>query len=286
MPTKPHFVVDPSFPRSKEVLSIPRRYRLAAIGAWTAAGAWSTDVQSDGHVSITALEELGVTPLLAEWLVTATLWTVDTRSPAGGDAWTVHGVRATAVQFTNWPKWQKTKEQWAKGATANADRQRRYRQRRSGDDDATALRDDDALPADGTASASEPDEAPRNASSRVKNRQYSGGGTESLLGSTAVAQPPPPSPGNDEPRPAASCAVHPNGTPEPCIWCEQNRKRTETAAAGAANIEAVKRVDAKLREAQRRRDCWDCDDVDGRVTVYDDDGREIGVRKCTHPEVP
>ena len=34
------FKVDDGFHSSRKVLSIPRRSRLAAIGAWTIAGAW------------------------------------------------------------------------------------------------------------------------------------------------------------------------------------------------------------------------------------------------------
>lgn len=136
MPTKPHFVVDSSFHTSDEVLSIPARYRHAAIGVWTLCGAWSVDNQRDGFVPAHALELLGVTPLLVQVLIDATLW--ESAAPDDTDVSRVVPVSRTrrvrdthahGVNFRNWGKWQKTKAQWEAGNKANANRQKRHRER-------------------------------------------------------------------------------------------------------------------------------------------------------------
>lgn len=138
MPTKPHFVVDSSFHTSDEVLSIPARYRHAAVGVWTLCGAWSVDNQRDGFLPAHALETLGVTPLLVAVLIESTLWeavpgddTDVSRNVSGTRPRRVRDAYANGVRFRNWGKWQRTKEQWAAGNKANAERQRRHRERQN-----------------------------------------------------------------------------------------------------------------------------------------------------------
>ncbi|AHY84253.1 hypothetical protein SEA_EVANESCE_68 [Mycobacterium phage Evanesce] len=172
MPTKPHFVVDSSFHSSDEVLSIPARYRHAAVGVWTLCGAWSVDNQRDGFVPAHALELLGVTPLLVGVLIEATLWetvpsdvTDTTRNTPVSRTRRVRDMYAHGVRFRNWGKWQKTKAQWEAGNRANAERQKRHRERKS-----NAVSNADITPNQEPASnAAEPDRnAVSNAASRVE----------------------------------------------------------------------------------------------------------------------
>lgn len=71
----PWFKVDDGFPTHRKILSIPRgSRRLAAAGAWTFAGAWSSANLTEGYIPKTVLPDLGITPAAANDLVTAGLW--------------------------------------------------------------------------------------------------------------------------------------------------------------------------------------------------------------------
>lgn len=109
----PHFFVDDGFSDSKEVLSIPARHRLPAVGLWTLCGAWCMAKLTDGFVPDEALARLGARPALVDALVAATLWE---RVPGG-------------IRFTNWAKWQRTREQVASYRQWEADRKRAQRKR-------------------------------------------------------------------------------------------------------------------------------------------------------------
>lgn len=93
----PGFNVDLGFYDSAEVLSIPRRHRAAAVGVWTLCGAYSANKLTDGHVSAEKLREFGCTPAIRAALMATQpepLW--------------VTGTQPGAIQFTRWPKWQRT----------------------------------------------------------------------------------------------------------------------------------------------------------------------------------
>lgn len=125
----PHFFVDDGFSDSKEVLSIPARHRLAAVGLWTLCGAWCMAKLTDGFIPDEALKRLGARPALVDELIAATLWE---RVPGG-------------IRFTNWPKWQRTREQVESYRAWDAERKRERRRRgksstTSGDDE-TSPRD-------------------------------------------------------------------------------------------------------------------------------------------------
>lgn len=92
-----------------------------------------------------------------------------------------------------------------------------------------------------------------------------------------------PSANSNSERPAAVepspfCPRHPGGTDKPCKGCQQARERVEALTVGAEREHDAQRQ----AEADRRAACPDCDH--GFVDVYDDDGNEVGVRKCTHPK--
>lgn len=69
------FKVDDALPTHRKILTIPRgARRLAAVGAWTLAGAWSSGALKDGHIPDSVLEELAIPPRAVEDLVAAGLW--------------------------------------------------------------------------------------------------------------------------------------------------------------------------------------------------------------------
>lgn len=278
------FNVDLGFSDSKEVMSIPARYRAAAVGVWTLCGSWAAFKMTDGHVPPDVLKANGCTPTLRRWLITSTLW-----APADdGGIW-----------FTNWPKWQRTRAEIEEYRRAERDRKRRSR---GGHADGTRT------PRNGHA----PDHA--DAADAPRNDDYAPmtGENHSLSGwtSAGLAQPVRPEPRNLSPKPFSQelskglslvpqavadatlqcfpdhCSKHRHDPdPPPCGACRQVREQNRAAAERRAAVEAVKAVDAKARERQRRADCWDCDDY-GQIELYGDDGESIGVRNCHHPDVP
>jgi hypothetical protein len=107
------FKVDDGLPSSRKVLGIPRRDRLAAIGLWTLAGAWSAKELQDGAVPSYMIVELGATRRVAEALVTAGLWS---RTSSG-------------YSFVNWEDFQPTKADVLSAREKNAEKLRKWRQR-------------------------------------------------------------------------------------------------------------------------------------------------------------
>lgn len=112
------FKVDDGFYTSSKVLSIPRTCRLAAVGLWTLAGNWSARNLTDGTVPEYVLLEVGATPRLRQALTEARLW-VD-RGSAG-------------VEFHDWAAYQPTRGQVEEERSAAAERQRKWRERKSGE---------------------------------------------------------------------------------------------------------------------------------------------------------
>jgi hypothetical protein len=121
------FKVDDKFHASKEVKSIPREQRVAAIGLWTLAGAWSSDHLSDGFIPTYMIEDFAASTDLADALVKATLWTK----------------RRDGYTFRNWAKWQQTREEVEAKRAAVTERVRRHRAKNtenSGDDNGDVTR--------------------------------------------------------------------------------------------------------------------------------------------------
>lgn len=117
----PGFNVDLGFYDSAEVMSIPRKYRAAAVGVWTLCGAYAAHKMSDGYVSAEALKERGCTPLIRTLLMS----TKNSRglpSPLWVDA------DEGAIRFTNWKKWQRTAEEIKAYREAEAERKRLERE--------------------------------------------------------------------------------------------------------------------------------------------------------------
>lgn len=116
----PGFNVDLGFYDSPEVLSIPRKHRASAVGVWTLCGAYAASQLTDGLVSAEKLREFGCTPAIKDALMSTTpepLWIAG--NPAG------------AVQFTRWPKWQRTRAEVKSYRDSEAERKRQARANRT-----------------------------------------------------------------------------------------------------------------------------------------------------------
>ena len=110
------FKVDDKFHTSGKVLSIPRTHRLAAVGIWTLAGAWSSQNLTDGHVPKYVLNELGARPRLVQALVEARLWL-----DRGSDG----------IEFLSWDEYQRTRHQVEESRAQTAERVANWRNRKA-----------------------------------------------------------------------------------------------------------------------------------------------------------
>lgn len=108
------FKVDDGFHSSRKVLSIPRRTRLAAIGAWSIAGSWCADELTDGHVPEYMLSEWGFPASVVSALVDSGLW----ERERGG------------LAFRNWAEYQPSKADVDAERTASRERMRELRAKR------------------------------------------------------------------------------------------------------------------------------------------------------------
>ena len=110
------YKVDDRLPTSRKVLRIPRERRVAAIGVWTLAGAWSAHDLTDGFIPAYMIEEWGGCETDADALVEAGLWE---RAEDDGDA---------GFQFVNWGEYQPLKADVE--AAREREREKKRRQRR------------------------------------------------------------------------------------------------------------------------------------------------------------
>lgn len=117
----PGFNVDLGFYDSDEVLSIPRKIRAAAIGVWTLCGSFSANKLTDGYVSAEALKDRGCTPAIRAALMSTT-----EADGAPSPLWVDAG--GGAIQFTNWPKWQRTAAEIKAFRAADASRKKAERE--------------------------------------------------------------------------------------------------------------------------------------------------------------
>ncbi|MGV0042049.1 hypothetical protein [Mycobacterium colombiense] len=128
----PGFTVALRFYDSEEVLSIPRRLRCEAVGAWTLCGSYSANQLSDGYVSNEKLKQLGVRPAIRDALMSTTpepLW-----------VWAESG---DGIQFTRWWKWQRLAADVRAYREAEAARKKRERDAKSGKNPPTFLQESD-----------------------------------------------------------------------------------------------------------------------------------------------
>ena len=113
------FKVDDKLHSAPKLMSIPRKYRLAALGLWTLAGSWSADQLTDGVIPDYMVEEWGGTKTLVDWLVKADLW----RKVEDG------------TEFKNWDEYQPTKADVESDREKNREKLRKWRERNKGTDE-------------------------------------------------------------------------------------------------------------------------------------------------------
>jgi len=118
--TPPGFIIPLEFYDGPEVKSIPRRVRAAAIGVWALCGNYSATKLTDGFIDAETLRQFGCTPAIRSALQ-ATVNAEGDVSPLWVDA------RDGGVQFTNWPKWQRTRAEVRAYRDSEAERKRRAR---------------------------------------------------------------------------------------------------------------------------------------------------------------
>jgi hypothetical protein len=68
------FDVDDHLHNSPELLSIPRRYRAAAMGVWTVCGSWTSAQLTNGFIPNEVIKDYGGTPDIRGWLIKAGFW--------------------------------------------------------------------------------------------------------------------------------------------------------------------------------------------------------------------
>lgn len=276
----PGFNVDLAFGDSREVLAIPARHRNAAIGLWTRCGAWSANKLTDGHVPAEVLKAYGATPALVAALVASTLW----KPGFEGDVW-----------FTNWPRWQRTRDEVTAYRQVDAQAKRDARRSRVDatqpsdkpheglrvDDDqvprkrkprATTCGDtqtSDGMPAELGNTIRKDSREPENRVQRTEIKDGGGGvGNSPQEGANSPSPPPPKS----------SCPQHPNGTADACADCAANRRRAEAAV----NLAALHTANARQRELALRATCTQCDPAGWLLDVWQTPV-EPAVR-CNHQE--
>lgn len=113
----PGFSIPLGFYDGPEAKSIPKRIRAQAIGVWALAGNYSATRLSDGYVDAETLSDLGCGPAIRAALMNTLgkggvpdpLWV---EAPAGG------------IQFTKWPKWQRTAGEVTAYRESEAERKR------------------------------------------------------------------------------------------------------------------------------------------------------------------
>lgn len=311
----PGFNVDLGFYDSDEVLSIPRKIRAAAVGVWTLCGAYSANKLTDGYMSAQALKDRGCTPAIRAALL-ATTKADGTPSPLWVDA------GAGAIQFTGWPKWQRTAAEIKAFRSAEADRKRAAREaKKTGR--AAHVSDTSALREPHVSDTSAPDEThvPEDMSAASAARNSNGhdvnSGNGKTSGRTSAGQPRTVRPEDGDPKtetetetktekrtgvtngvsvatapreephtPSEFCSKHPHGTTARCGDCANARKAFREWQRQRDYDEAVAVIRAADRQRDARKDTAACPDCDSNGLRYSDpDDPESPLTRCAHPNL-
>ena len=205
------FRVDDRFHASEPVKKIPAEHRLAAVGLWTMAGAWSSQFLKDGDVPAHIVEDLNAIDL-ANMLVKCGLW----KKRRGG------------YVFRDWDAWQPTRAVIEKKRDDQNARVAAYRNRKAENTQSTgegnAYHESVTKTSNAPVSASRPDPT-RPDPTRVKGLERSGG-----VGTTGPY-----------------CTRHPGGTDDACGPCRTARIVFESTQAEAKASSTVKAVTATPR---------------------------------------
>lgn len=215
----PWFFVDDAFADSKPVMQLHRALRNESVGLWVRCGAWSAKEETDGHVPLDTVKQLGGTPRLIKALhEQAELWVESTP-----ESWR----NSREILFGNWEKWQKTRAETQARRKREAEKKSTYRSGKKGRD---------YIPASGYSEMSTGDRpGDSDGDSECVSTGDSGG--ESLYPDPTRPDPTLSSLGTlsgegtladaNDPEPPRFCADHPNDTPERCIPCKRARQAHE-----------------------------------------------------------
>lgn len=272
----PGFNVDLGFYDSDEVLSIPRRIRVAAVGVWTLCGSYSANKLTDGYVSAEVLKQQGCTPAIRTALMSTTR-ADRTPSPLWVDAGN------GAVQFTRWQKWQRTSAEVKAYRDAEAERKRKSREAKQNGATSTDSKMSGRTSAGQSTSVRPEDGDPK---TKTETETKTETKTETTTGVTnGVSVQPVPADTTHTPLPEF-CPRHPHGTTERCGDCANIRKANNVrlrAEEQAAQHRALDAVNARQAELAQRTECPDCDPAGW---LLDDSGEPVDpARRCTHPKL-
>lgn len=125
------FKIDDGMHRSRKVLAIPRRHRLAAVGLFTIAGSWCSDEETDGVFPDFMLEEWGATPALVTALLNVGLWAnvPDSLDERSTNERRVLNERGKGKRFAKWAEYQPTRDELTEKRNKNAEKLRKWRAR-------------------------------------------------------------------------------------------------------------------------------------------------------------
>lgn len=290
------FNVDVNFLDSPEVLSIPAKSRDAAVLLWLRVGCWSRRKNTDGHVSSDELRDLKARPNLVRLLIRSTLWQYDPAVPEDVRSdFELISKRfpqrfAPSIIVSNWSKWQMTADDIER--IRKGDRTRKQRARdaakaaATGADGEPSRRDTTVADNGHNGHVTRDIDDPANlvtaglaSTSRRDSKKVVTEGS-SVRSSGAVGSVPDAAPSFLD-----HCDEHRHDPDPPkCPKCRRTREQNTAAAERAAAVEAVKLVDARLRENARRAACLDCDE---HGWLYGDDQLVLDPAcRCTHPDIP
>lgn len=275
----PWFYVDDAFADSKPVMKLDQGLRNEAVGLWVRCGAWSAKEETDGLVPVDVVKGFNGTPRLIRALHDdAGLWVQN-----GPDSWQ----KSRQIQFGSWEKWQKTRAQNIERREREAKKKSTWRSSKKGRDYVPNGDDAELSTGDNMVDNDDPSNGVSTGDDTALSRYpdpdpdpEKGGrlGNSSLASNTS---PPSPSPTSYPDH----CAKHRHDPDPPnCGACKQTRTANTAAVERAEAVEAVKLVDARLRENARRAACLDCDE---HGWLYGDDQLVLDPAcRCTHPDIP
>lgn len=256
----PGFNIDLAFADSKEAMSIPARYRNAAIGLWVRCGAWSANKLTDGFVPGEVVRAFGGTSALVSALVDSTLIVrPEVRADKG------------AIQLTNWERWQRTRAEVKAYRASEAKRKEDERARKK-----ASTNSGDADMSDRTNDGH--DDAVRVEHRAPKTREGSLVVTserESPVGSC------PPTPLEEFPD---HCVNHRHDPDPPkCFPCKRTREANEDQSRSDADAAAVAAANDRARELARREACPECRGGGWLLDIWGEP-TDPAIR-CQHPGV-
>lgn len=247
----PWFFVDDAFADSKPVMALDRALRNEAIGLWVRCGAWSAKEETDGHVPLDQVKQLGGTPRLIRALHSqAQLW-VESSPESWRDS--------REILFGNWEKWQKTRAETQARRKREAEKKATWRSGKKGRDYVPASSDSEMSTGDTPGDYADPSEFVSTGESLYPDPTRPDP-THSLVTSSGEGAS---VDASVSPRP--QCNRHETNSEDACMACARRAKWDRANPGYFAKLEA----DEKQRLAKIRENCPRCH---GTNTYTDENG--------------